>query len=482
MDSNNSYPLNFRERVKEAAELISKWAEEDLNVSIFTHLDADGLSSGGIIARVLERLNVSFRIRVLKQLTDNALKSFSSNIGDAVIFVDFGSGQKNLIVDHLSSIKCLILDHHQPISVDANFCIEVNPHLFGVDGSRFLSSSGVAYLVAREISHENFDLSPIAVVGALGDRQDCGERKNLVGLNSFIVEEAVREGFLEVKFGLRLFGFESRPVVKSLEYTVDPLIPGLSGDYNACLNFMKGLGIPPINEDGILRRLSDLSSVELKRLMIGLVKYMLSKGIESREAEGIMGTIYILSRESSDSPLKDAREYASLLNACGRLGFPSIGILLSMGRRGEVLRRAVEISDRYRHEIVRIVNWLSRNMDKVRSTENLQVVHAGSMVDDRMIGTLISLALSSHILSPRKPIVAFAYSSEGKVKVSARADRSLIEKGLNLGLAVMKAAQAVGGLGGGHDVAAGAEIDKGLEEDFIKILDEIVGKQFSGEV
>jgi len=480
LNNGDSSISEFRGKVEEAAERILSWIEEDLPITVVSHLDADGLASAGIMGVALERLKASFKIRIVKQLDEELLRELSSEANVPIIFTDLGSGQKDLILSALSVSSIVILDHHQPLDVEIAGGVEVNPHFFEIDGSKHISSAGVAYFVAKAVSQDNVDLAPVAVVGALGDRQDCGKRRNLIGLNELIVRDAVEADLVEVKFGLRLFGFESRPVVKSLEYTIDPLIPGLSGDFNACVNFLKRIGISPTDEDGNLRRMADLSQQELRSLMVNLVKHMLSRGIESKEAESIMGTIYLLSKEPPTSPLKDAREYASLLNACGRLGRPSIGVAVCMGRRGAVLEKAEELSSEYRRVLLRYVNWLTRNLDKVRHTEHLQVIYGGEIVDERLIGTLISVALSSRILSPRKIAVALAQSSEGKVKVSARADRRLFGRGLNLGLAIREAASAVGGIGGGHDVAAGAQIPAGSEEDFIKILEELIGEQFSG--
>jgi len=469
------------DRVDFASKTILDWVEQDQPITVVSHLDADGLAAAGIIGSMLERLNVAFKVRIVKQLDEDSLKELSSEPISPIIFADVGSGQKDLIYSNLPEHSVVIIDHHQPLEYELERCVEVNPHLFGIDGSRSISSSGLSYLVAKSVDLNNVDLAPIAVVGALGDRQDSGKRHNLVDLNESIVKEAVEAGFLEVKFGLRLFGFESRPIVKSLEYTIDPLIPGLSGNYNACLKFLERIGITPVDEDGNLRRMSDLSSNELRSFMVNLVKYMLSKGIESKEAESIMGTIYIISHEPPTSPLRDAREFASLLNACGRLGVPSIGVAICMGRRGEVLDKAEKLTSRYRQTLLKYLDWLSRNLDKVRQTRFLQVIYGGDYVDDRIIGTLISIALSSRILSPKKVAVAFAVSPEGKVKVSARADKALARRGLNLGLAIRDAASQVEGVGGGHDVAAGAQIPLNSEEDFIEVLDKIIAEQLGSE-
>ena len=55
----------------------------------------------------------------------------------------------------------------------------------------------------------------------------------------------------------------------------------------------------------------------------------------------------------------------------------------------------------------------------------------------------------------------------------------LVEKGLNLSKAMKKAAATLDSVGGGHDIAAGATIPKGKEEEFLDILEKEIKTQLS---
>jgi len=67
-------------------------------------------------------------------------------------------------------------------------------------------------------------------------------------------------------------------------------------------------------------------------------------------------------------------------------------------------------------------------------------------------------------------------SAEGSIKVSARASKKLIKTGLDLGKILKEAARIVGGRGGGHDIAAGAEIPKIKKTLFVLEVDRITGE------
>ncbi len=66
------------------------------------------------------------------------------------------------------------------------------------------------------------------------------------------------------------------------------------------------------------------------------------------------------------------------------------------------------------------------------------------------------------------------------MKVSARAPRNLLAKGLNLAEVLRDAAASVGGEGGGHNIAAGATIPRGSEEEFLSVVDRLVREQLAG--
>ncbi|MDI9644290.1 MAG: DHH family phosphoesterase [Candidatus Verstraetearchaeota archaeon] len=459
-------------------------------VLVVSHLDADGISSGSIIAAALIRAGASPHVRIVKQLDEGALKEVSQVKAKYIVFTDMGSGQRDLLKGFGSEdTKLFIVDHHQLPSVELAFpqkenssagrLFELNPHIFGFDGSSELSASGTAFLVAKKMSSENSSLAPLAVVGALGDMQDKGEQGSLIGLNASIAEEAQKRGQLTMKKGLKLYGFESRPLVKCLEYTLNPFLPGLSGDEGACFKFLKNIGIEPRKPDGSWRSISDLSPEELRTVTNGLIKYLISQGAQGRDAESVIGVVYTINSEGADSPLRDAREYASSINACGRLGRHGLGVALCLGDRAEALAELRELLSEYRRTISGYLRWLEGSKESIKIMRSVQAILAGNNIDDRMIGTIVSIAFSMKPFTRSKPILGLA-TSEGAVKISARGTQELVRRGLNLGAAVRDASERVGGAGGGHNIAAGGQIPVGKEDEFLSIVDAIVERMIGG--
>jgi single-stranded DNA-specific DHH superfamily exonuclease len=96
-----------------------------------------------------------------------------------------------------------------------------------------------------------------------------------------------------------------------------------------------------------------------------------------------------------------------------------------------------------------------------------------------LAGSLCGVAMQ-YIFDQEKPTLALA-ALGGTIKVSSRGTDYLIAKGLDLAVALREAAGAVGGNGGGHNIAAGATLPEGSEGKFLSLVDEIVGKQLGGK-
>jgi RecJ-like exonuclease len=75
------------------------------------------------------------------------------------------------------------------------------------------------------------------------------------------------------------------------------------------------------------------------------------------------------------------------------------------------------------------------------------------------------------------PLLGFAETDKGEIKVSARTTQTLVNKGVNLSAAMKQAASQVNGVGGGHSIAAGATIPKGAEDEFIIHIEQQIQQQ-----
>lgn len=463
-----------------AATRINEWIDASELIFITSHLDADGLCSGGIIGSALLRRQSVFQLRITRQLDQIFLSKLAAEGADHYIFCDFGSGQLPHIKEALREAQIVILDHHPLIDTKVSPNIrQVNPHECGFDGTNEISGAGVTYLVARHLGGSNEDLAALAVVGALGDIQDRGTQHSFVGLNKeIIVEDAKAAGVLDSSIDMRVFGRETRPIHIALQYTNDPYIPGISNNPDGALKFLTELDIE-LRADDQWRTIAMLSKEEKRQLNSNLITYMLKQGIPPREAQSLIGRVYTLTQEEPGSYLRDARMFATLLNACGRSDQGGIGVAICMGDRGNLYRKAENILKEYRQQLAEGLQWLTEDPKAITTKQLIQTFHAQDKVLDTIVGSIAGMALNSRILDWSKPVFAFVHSRDGRVKVSARTTSTIVKAGADLGKIMHQAAEEIGSgsEGGGHNIAAGATIPRGQEKKFLQIVERLLRKQ-----
>ena len=452
------------------AEKIGNIITKSKEIHIVTHIDADGIAAGSIAYQTINRLGKQCSIEFVKQLDDSVLNRLVNENHELVWFTDLGSS----ISVNYPEISKIITDHHA-CPKNYNLPFHLNPHLFGFDGGFELSGAGATYLVSKTLDKKNMDLSSLAIVGSCGDLQDRKYGK-LTGVNRDVLYDGDKIGVVRPKIDIRFFGRESRPIYKMLQYANDPIIPGLKGRESSCINFLQELGIRMKDGDN-WRKWIDLSKGERRLILSDIAQLFLSKGFGHKMTKRIIGEVYLLNKEQEGTEVHDAKEYATLLNSTARYGKSEVGLKVCLGDRDKWFQKARNLLLGHRHNLVEGLQFAKE--EGIVRRQHLQFFHAGSGIRDTIVGIVANMLLNSEEVSSDLPLVGFADKSDGEVKASARATEELVERGLNLSLAMKKAALALDGVGGGHNIAAGATIPKGKEEEFLKLLEREIKTQLS---
>lgn len=474
MNEKENYEDKFNNLLSGVKNFSENLKKED-NFLLVSHIDADGITSCAIIIDLLKFLNKKFSFMNIKQLYEETIKEILPLIekSDAIIFTDMGSGQIDTIIEISKKFpdkKIFIIDHHQPkhLIEKINNIYHLNPFIYGIDGSFEISASGMCYLVAKSLNR--IEMADIAIVGAVGDMQDSSGK--LIGINRKILEDAKNYNMIKFKKDIRLFGRESRPLVYMLAYASDPFILDLSGNVDACKEFLHSIGINFQNNKEWISYV-DLSLEDRKKLVSALYEKILM--YDEVSANSLVGEVYTLLREKKKTVLRDAKEFATLLNACGRSRKPEIGVYVCLRdneNRDENLRKANTILEMYREQLRNGIEYLKNNGIKER--KNFYYFDTGNLIDENIIGVVAGMIYNSGIVDRNKAIIGIADDSEDEnlKKISGRATMELVKKGLNLGKSLRECCEIVGGEGGGHSIAAGARIPKEKTDEFLNILDE----------
>ena len=492
--------------VPELAEPATACAERLLaadSVLLASHIDADGLTSAAIAATALERAGIQFETVFAKQLDEDEIAAIAATDHDTALFTDFGSGQLDIIAEHEADgdFTPVIADHHQP--ADATTEYHLNPLLYGLDGATELSGAGATYVLARSLGEiqsttdgttrsatdggvtanasttdepvrDNRDLAALAVVGAVGDRQAGVD--GLTGANEGIVAEGVAAGVVESGTDITLYGKQTRPLPKLLEYATETRIPGISNDTAGAIDFLTDLDLELETDDG-WRCWVDLTDTERQTLLSALIQRAVASGVSADRIDDLVGTSYQLADEEPGTALRGASEFSTLLNATARYERADVGLAVCLGDRAAALKQARTLLRNHRKNLSQGVDWVTNK--GVTTEDNVQWFDAGDEIRATILGIIAGMAIGEAGIRRDLPIIGFAEKSAEEIKVSARGNHTLTAKGLDLSVVMGDAARAVGGDGGGHDVAAGATIPAETQAEFVAVADEIVGEQLS---
>ena len=182
--------------MEQAIREVRQWPVK--TVQVFHHNDADGLTSGAILTRALERQGFEVRRFCLEKPYPAVLKKVYEQEGSVIIFADFAGRIAPLLSDlnHGRNLT-LILDHHVAEASTDPRVVNLDPDLFGLKGDRDISGSTTCYLFAVTMDPVNRDMAHIATVGAVGDGFFVDGQ--LVSQNREVALEAVQQGRIEIR-------------------------------------------------------------------------------------------------------------------------------------------------------------------------------------------------------------------------------------------------------------------------------------------
>ncbi|HJJ48833.1 MAG TPA: DHH family phosphoesterase [Methanocorpusculum sp.] len=455
------------EDIAQAAEQISS-AE---NITVISHIDADGVSSASVICEAIRRMEIPVKPVFIRQLEPLTMKHVPTD-DSLKVFTDLGGGQQNLMEEaKMPTDKVLILDHHisQPAPGGTPY-FQVNSQFYGQDYAK-CSAAGIAYLVARKMSTENRDLAKLAVVGNIGDMM-AREKCRLTGIARWIAEDGENAGDVEIRSCINCYGLSTRPLHQCLANSDDPIIPGISQNPAGAAALLVKSGIYANPNDA--RIFEELSADEVRTLSSLVAEQMIANG---ESTERLFAEQYFFPREQEKTPLRNASEYATLLNACGRWAKPEIGEAVCRGDRGQKYREAEHMLRHHRTIIRELCEHILET--GVEDLGFIQSIHTGDKYPDTIVGIGAGMALSK--LDTDKPILVMCevVGEPDLIKVSMRTYEKVLRRGVDLQQALVAAAADFGGAGGGHNIAAGAYIPKGCENDFTRRVNELIEDQLA---
>lgn len=418
-------------------------------IHVYSHYDADGISSAAIITKTLLRAKKEFKVTLFTSLNDPNMDIIRKTSSECIIITDLGASY----IEQLDALECdvIVLDHHT-IEQQAKRICYANPHLYGIDGMTSGCGATMAFLFSIAMDKKNWDLVQVAFAGITGDRQTIN---GLKGLNIYLYEGALERGYIKAMEGSLI---PLGQLISELYLSTDPYLNGISGNPDGVGELLDSAGI------GREKHSRDLTENERRKLSSLIALKLIEQGTSMQTMSELSRTKYHLKDWNMD-----AEALGSILNGCGRLGLGGVGISAGIGD-AKSLSEAKELDNTSRSQTMDGV--LSVRKEGLNQMENIQWFDSSTL---GFTGMICGIAMQ-FIGDPTKPTIGIN-RSEDVTKISSRATFALLDKGLDLSKALKEACASVGGTGGGHKIASGGSCPIERSEEFLSNLDKIVGRQ-----
>lgn len=464
-------PQLMQEQYREAKKII----EDSNDIKVYSHIDCDGICSGAILSTILDRQNKEHEIEFvnLDVLDDIELDH------ELTIFSDLGSGQ-NVTTNAGENQKIIILDHHPPLrdldfKNDKNYTyLEINPLHHGIDGSYYVCGGGLCYFLAKEFGYE--DLSWIGVLSAIGDMQNT-KTGHFEGLNEIIQQDAIDGGYLELtKNDLNIYGRNTRPLFVALSYFSDVNLP-ITNNTTETMAILEELGIDEKHNRKTLNELTNEDKTKLFKYLFD----MISKAVPGKYIryipQLIIGDSYTFLNEEETSFLRDASEFSTAMNACGRNHQEKVAMEVLKGDRFVALDELEAVSKDHKRNLAQAIEKVAGSDEtNIIELENLQYFD-GDGIKPEIVGTVTGMILG--YCNWKKPIIGFTQTDSDGLKISLRCSRLLSYEGIHFGNIIREISSEVGGSGGGHSMACGAYIPIDKKNEFIELFNEELNGKIS---
>lgn len=454
-------------KAERAAEKILEHQNDSL--TLISHMDSDGISAAAVMSKTLDRLEIRHQVKFVQMLYPEIVEEL--DVGELTIFTDLGSSQLKNLKPKFNGSETIIADHHMP---DEGYewpeLLHFNAHLEGMDGVEEISGSGMTYIISKKLDPDNKDLAGQALIGAVGDVQNAWGK--LKGHNRKIVEDGIKAGVISQKDDLLLYGRHTRPIFRALKNLTDPPIPGVSNSIEGAVSMLKDLNIPYKTKDGY-RSPIDLNEEEKRQLASELIQraiYNVPDELVDYVPGLIVGEVQTMLSERKRSQLRGADEFSTCINATARHEQPLIGLEVAKGNRDVYYNQMLKLLKYHRRCIAEGMNHIQEKGVETGPKDYLQYFDASDVLRETFTGTIATLVLGHEKADPYKPMIGIV-KHDGVAKISARCSKLLFLRGLDLGQAIKEAASEVGGEGGGHAIACGAQIDDEKISDFIEVFE-----------
>jgi len=358
---------------------------EEKSIKVISHYEIDGITSASILTKTLKRLDKKFSIKILREIQSEKIDlEISRNKNEVLLIVGLNPSEK--ILENSTSNIFLINKNQNKIN---------NKKVRILNQEEKTTSAELIYLISKSISKDNIDLAKIVLISYIQEDFE----KEISPLNQEIFDDTKD---LLLKEGPVIYPC-TRPLKRTLEYSISPYIPGVTGNPSGVIDLLKK------SEISSEKSLIELTPEEMSRFITAITIKM--AGLKKQEE--IVGKLYSIKLFGRR---EDLREISVIMNVCSRLGYSDIAMSYCLENE-KARTKALDIYTEYKQELVSGLKTAEK-IDRVNG-KGFVILNAKDKIKETIIGRVFSMLSSSPNYEKGTILIGIAYNKD-KIKISAR--------------------------------------------------------------
>jgi single-stranded-DNA-specific exonuclease len=380
------------------SQILLNQIEQKKDIFIFTNSTVDGIISGSIIFNAIFNNGGHATLRCINQdeMGDRKIaiqvEEIVNGKHDYLIFLDFSFKAMENFKNVLSNENCLVVNIDPAVNESMQKIHHIaNPFLHSNNRVDEISSSGLAYLLIKNIDRNITDKSFLPVIAALSKDQDIGESRSFVGMNKEILDTAISLNQIEQKKGLTISEIDSSPVTDVIKNNIIHYIKDITWNSDICIEIAKDSGIT-WRRDGNAKRFEECSEDDFIKLADSMEKFLDSKSkikINYKIKDILLGYNYYLSYEEKGF-LKNARSFAKVIDSCIINKKQGLAFAVCLGDRSNTLNDIFDQIISYNNQIKRISTQIFGEIWRFQADQYCVFINGEGVLDYSNIKPFIS--------------------------------------------------------------------------------------------
>ncbi len=382
---------------------------------IFIKPTPDNLAAGAILLRLIF-LRQSDGAHVTYYLPSKAeMDEFKSNY-KKMWFIGWPTDElKEILSPNKKDNNNIFITNNSLKNSYEQYKEEIGVNTFSLTDAKLahntLSTAGLVYFIARNVVEDYQKFSPLAVLGALYLDQFNWKKKELIGVNRFILNEGIDAGIIKQTKGTKIRGKRTIPIHLALKYSIRPFLPTLTGNEEACTSFLSKIGIKMMDDKNNWRTISDLNKDEIGTLNSELMLLISKRRNSLNDLKRLIGPIFLVVNDKPE--ISDIEELLQLVEGSCEMHRYGVGLAVLMGDRELHYNKLIKIADSYFGEATKVINKLQSYETIGEEHRYYKLIDGNKLVSKEEPEHIFRALSKANIIQADKPLL-FTYKTNNK--------------------------------------------------------------------